>query len=65
MLCIFVLFSRRQRMAEMKEASMKAKFGQVKEISKADWVTEVNQAGEGVWVVVHVYKNEYVDLQKY
>lgn len=40
---------------------MKAKYGHVKEISKADWVTEVNQAGDGVWVVVHVYKNEYVN----
>ncbi|OPL21113.1 hypothetical protein AM593_01388, partial [Mytilus galloprovincialis] len=37
---------RRQRMAEMREASMKAKYGCVKEISKVDYVTEVNQAGE-------------------
>lgn len=49
---------RRQRIAEMKEAGIKAKYGHVKEISKADWVTEVNQAGDGVWVVVHVYKND-------
>ncbi|XP_052102975.1 phosducin-like protein 3 [Mytilus californianus] len=49
---------RRQRMAEMREASMKAKYGCVKEISKVDYVTEVNQAGEGVWVVLHVYKND-------
>ncbi|CAC5376257.1 Phosducin-like protein 2,Viral IAP-associated factor homolog,Phosducin-like protein 3 [Mytilus coruscus] len=48
----------RQRMAEMREASMKAKYGCVKEISKVDYVTEVNQAGEGVWVVLHVYKND-------
>ena len=51
-------FFRRQRMVEMKEASMRAKYGSVKEISKVDYVTEVNQAGEGVWVVLHVYKNE-------
>jgi hypothetical protein len=37
---------------------MRAKYGSVKEISKVDYVTEVNQAGEGVWVVLHVYKNE-------
>jgi hypothetical protein len=45
-------------MVEMKEASMRAKYGSVKEISKVDYVTEVNQAGEGVWVILHVYKNE-------
>jgi hypothetical protein len=50
------LKSRRQRMQEMKKAQDKAKFGDVKEISKSDWVTEVNKAGEGIWVVVHIYK---------
>lgn len=47
---------RRQRMAEMKQAQLKARFGEVREISKVDYVTEVNKAGEGVWVVLHVYK---------
>ncbi|XP_061171208.1 phosducin-like protein 3 [Saccostrea echinata] len=47
---------RRQRMAEMRQAQMKARYGEVKEISKVDYVTEVNKAGEGVWVVLHVYK---------
>lgn len=44
-------------MAEMQAAQMKAQFGEVKEISKADYVHEVNNAGEGVWVILHVYKN--------
>ncbi|KAL8582868.1 hypothetical protein ACOMHN_014091 [Nucella lapillus] len=47
---------RRQRMAELMAKQSRAKYGDVREISKADWVQEVNQAGEGIWVVVHVYK---------
>ena len=54
---IFLLFHRRQRMAEMRAQQMKARFGEVVEISKADYVTQVNNAGEGVWVVLHVYKD--------
>ncbi|XP_052762681.1 phosducin-like protein 3 [Mya arenaria] len=48
---------RRQRMAEMRETQQRSKFGEVREISKADWVTEVNKAGEGIWVIVHVFKD--------
>ncbi|XP_048766284.1 phosducin-like protein 3 [Ostrea edulis] len=47
---------RRQRMAEMQQAQRRARYGEVKEISKADYVTEVNKAGDGVWVVLHIYK---------
>ena len=44
-------------MQEMMASQQKAKFGDVREISKADWVAEVNKAGEDIWVVVHVYKD--------
>ncbi len=47
-------------MAEMMEAQKLARFGDVREISKEDWVREVNKAGDGVWVVIHVYKNRLV-----
>jgi len=47
---------RRQRMAEMRDLNQRSRFGDVREISKSDWVTEVNNAGEGIWVVLHVYK---------
>jgi len=47
---------RRQRIAEMQKNIMAARYGDVIEISKSDWVSEVNQAGEGVWVIIHVYK---------
>ena len=32
------------------------KYGEVKEISAQDYVQEVNKAGDGVWVVLHLYK---------
>jgi len=47
---------RRRRIAEMTQKQQLARFGCVNEITKADWVDEVNKAGEGVWVVLHVYK---------
>jgi hypothetical protein len=47
---------RQRRMAEIAAAQAKAKFGTVKEISAVDYVDEVNKAGEGVWVVLHLYR---------
>lgn len=47
---------RNKRIAEMK-ASLKASvFGDVIEITGKDYVQEVNNAGEGVWVVLHLYR---------
>lgn len=51
----FLLF-RQQRLAEMKAAQMKNKFGEVMEISGKDYVQEVTKAGKGIWVVLHLYK---------
>jgi len=48
---------RQQRMAEMREKSAKAKFGEIREISAPDYVAEVNNAGAGVWVVLHLYRS--------
>lgn len=48
---------RRQRMAEMYEQQKKAKYGDVREISAIDYVDQVNKAGDGVWVVLHLYKS--------
>jgi len=47
---------RRVRMAEMKKMQATANFGTVGEISGQDYVNEVNKAGEGIWVVLHLYK---------
>lgn len=47
---------RQKRLAEIKAAAQKAKFGYVKEISAQDYVEEVNKAGQEIWVVLHLYK---------
>ena len=46
---------RMQRIAEMRLAAEKARFGSVREISGQDYVNEVTKAGEGIWVVLHLY----------
>ena len=51
---------RQQRIAEMKELQQKAKFGDVREISAIDYVDQVNKAGEGVWVILHLFKSGYL-----
>ncbi|XP_014208815.1 viral IAP-associated factor homolog [Copidosoma floridanum] len=48
---------RNKRIAEIQEYAKKAKYGDVREISAQDYVLEVNQAGEDVWVVLHLYKS--------
>ena len=52
----YYLFTRQKRMAEMAALQQKAKYGSVKEISAIDYIDEVNKAGDGVWVVLHLYK---------
>lgn len=47
---------RNKRIAEMKALADRSKFGTVREISGVDYVSEVNKAGEGIWVVLHLYK---------
>ena len=44
-------------MAEILQQQQKAKYGSVKEITAVDYVDEVNKAGEGVWVVLHLFKS--------
>jgi hypothetical protein len=48
---------RKQRLQEMRAAALKPKFGVVYEISRQDFIPEINQAPVGVWVVVHLYQN--------
>ncbi|XP_026332893.1 viral IAP-associated factor homolog [Hyposmocoma kahamanoa] len=47
---------RQRRIAELKRLAEKPRFGGVQEISGQDYVQEVNKAGEGIWVVIHLYK---------
>jgi len=46
-------------MAEIQKQQQASKFGDVREISAQDYVDEVNNAGKGVWVVLHLYKSGY------
>lgn len=48
---------RQKRIAELKELASKSKYGEVREISAEDYIQEVNNAGEDIWVVLHLYKS--------
>ncbi|KAM7533148.1 hypothetical protein Aperf_G00000120339 [Anoplocephala perfoliata] len=50
----FLELYRQKRMEEMREAALKAKFGSYGEVTKSDWTHAVNNAGDGVYVVVHL-----------
>lgn len=58
-MAVLYLQFRRKRLAEIQEKQNLAKFGDVREISASDYVAEVNNAGAGVWVVLHLYKSGY------
>jgi len=45
-----------KRLLQMKAEVSRSKFGSVLEISGQDYVGEVTKAGEGVWVILHLYK---------
>ncbi|RWS04385.1 viral IAP-associated factor-like isoform X1, partial [Dinothrombium tinctorium] len=47
-----------KRLQQIKAEAMKNTFGEVREITKQDYVDEVNKAGDGVYVILHVYKPE-------
>jgi hypothetical protein len=46
---------RDQRIGAMKLKASKDKFGEVKEITAQAWKQEINQAGDDIWVIVHLY----------
>ncbi|GBL99078.1 Phosducin-like protein 3 [Araneus ventricosus] len=48
---------RQKRLQEMKQQAAKEIFGDVRDISAVDYVEQVNNAGPGVWVVLHLYKS--------
>eukprot|EP00730_Choanoeca_flexa_P005869 TRINITY_DN12036_c0_g1_i5.p2 TRINITY_DN12036_c0_g1~~TRINITY_DN12036_c0_g1_i5.p2 ORF type:complete len:200 (+),score=61.44 TRINITY_DN12036_c0_g1_i5:16-615(+) len=53
-----LLEMRQKRLAEMKAQAARSKFGEIINITAAEYTKEINQAGPGVWVVVFLYKNE-------
>lgn len=48
---------RDQRLSELKAFTLKPTYGEIQEIAGQDFVQEVNKAGDGVWVVLHLYKS--------
>jgi len=46
---------RKKRIAELELLRKTNKFGSVLEITGQDWVTEVNKAGDDIWVILHLY----------
>uniref|UniRef100_A0A2K5HIS2 Phosducin-like protein 3 n=1 Tax=Colobus angolensis palliatus TaxID=336983 RepID=A0A2K5HIS2_COLAP len=44
------------RLAEWKAIQLKNTFGEVLEVSRKYYVQEVTKAGEGLWVILHLYK---------
>ncbi|XP_018026837.1 viral IAP-associated factor homolog [Hyalella azteca] len=51
-----ILEFRRRRLEEMKKEAESSKFGEVIEISGVDYINQVNKAGTGIYVFLHLYK---------
>ncbi|XP_062389575.1 phosducin-like protein 3 [Sardina pilchardus] len=47
---------RQKRLSEWKTNQLQNVFGEVNEISGQDYIKEVNKAGDGIWVILHLYK---------
>nr|XP_027202033.1 phosducin-like protein 3 [Dermatophagoides pteronyssinus] len=52
----FIRNYRQKRVMEMQLKGSKKCFGDVLEISAADYIQEVNKAGDGIWVVLLLYR---------
>jgi len=48
---------RQRRLKEMREEAKAPQFGTVEQISGSDYVREITNAGEDVWVVLHLFKD--------
>jgi len=48
---------RKKRVQEMKEATVKNRFGDLREISKADYISEVTDGSQTCYVVIHLYQD--------
>jgi len=53
----FMTELRNRRIAELKRMQEKAKFGEVIEITAQSWKKQVNEAGEDIVVIVHLYSH--------
>jgi hypothetical protein len=56
-------FYRQKRIAEMKQATVKNRFGEVVEIIKDEWIREVTDGSKSSPVVIHLYQDSMVECQ--
>lgn len=49
--------SRRKRLEELRKGVARQRFGGLEEIRGSEFVAQVTNAGEGIWVVCHLYKD--------
>lgn len=52
---------RRKRLEELRQGAARPRFGGLEEIRGSEFVEQVTNAGEGVWVVCHLYKDSAQD----
>ncbi|DBA75401.1 hypothetical protein WJX77_002145 [Trebouxia sp. C0004] len=52
---------RQERIEQLKAAQKQARFGTMEHITRGDFVQQVTNAGEDVYVVVHLYKDKVAD----
>lgn len=52
---------RKRRLDELKIAQFFNRFGDVCEITKADWVRDVTECSRSCWVAVHLYQDSVVE----
>ena len=53
---------RRKRLAELQQGAARPRYGSLEEMRGSDFVSQVTNAGEGVWVVCHLYKDRWVGM---
>jgi hypothetical protein len=58
-----LLSYREARIAELKEKRLRDRYGEVINISKKDWLVEVNEASKVCSVVVHLFQDGLVECQ--
>lgn len=54
---------RQRRIAEIKQATVKNRFGEVVEIIKDEWIREVTDGSKSCPVVVHLYQDSFIECQ--
>jgi len=54
---------RQKRIEELKKLQCTNRFGDVRDISKLEWISEVTESSKSCWVVVHLYQDSVIDCR--